>query len=227
MSSSTASTEDIFPQELEPGDILGDICHIQLAKDPVDASLSSYIPCPGEYELRWRRLLPNGAHGKLAVTHLPLPSLQQPTESVVALLEIPPVAKLHTRLTARLRIRNEHSGQSANVFVQIDPDPSDGFIVSGLRSGRLPILMPGGEEVVTWGLIAVECGDVRLPKMRIVDRRKPGPASVGSELNLPMEERFIPIVDTRFEARKPSAEGAEAVTPSHRPHDSISILVLP
>ena len=47
-----------------------------------------------------------------------------------------------------------------------------GFVVAGLRSGRIPILLPGAEETVTWRLIPVECGHVSVPRMRIMDKRR-------------------------------------------------------
>ncbi|KAG6879137.1 hypothetical protein C0992_004954 [Termitomyces sp. T32_za158] len=60
---------------------------------------------------------------------------------------------------------------SANVVAHLELEPSDGFIVAGLRSGRLPILMPGDEEKFTWKLIPIECGHVRIPQIKVMDKR--------------------------------------------------------
>ncbi|KAJ3768402.1 hypothetical protein FB446DRAFT_707050 [Lentinula raphanica] len=52
---------------------------------------------------------------------------------------------------------------------------SPSFILSGLRAGRIPLLLSGGsEERLVWTIIPVECGYLRLPRVRVVDRRSGG-----------------------------------------------------
>lgn len=97
----------------------------------------------------------------------------------MALLDVPPVAKLHVPLDLKLLVRNYHSTLSANILCQLDSDATDAFVVSGLRSGRLPILLPGAEEKIFWRLIPMECGHVRLPKLRVFNRRKLVPSTQG------------------------------------------------
>lgn len=47
------------------------------------------------------------------------------------------------------------------------------FVASGIRKGRLSALIPGAEETIMWSLVPLECGEaVKLPKLRVVDRRK-------------------------------------------------------
>ena len=55
--------------------------------------------------------------------------------------------------------------------VTLELDASDAFIVAGLRNGRLPILLPGSEEKLAWILIPVECGDVKVPRIKAIDVR--------------------------------------------------------
>lgn len=94
-----------------------------------------------------------------------------------------------------LKIRNLHPSFSANVTAQIDPDPSDAFVISGLRSGRVPILLPGGEEELTWRLIPVECGYVKVPRLKLVDRRPRGLAE------LETDGEAIKVVDIRWDRK--------------------------
>jgi len=58
-----------------------------------------------------------------------------------------------------------------NAAVTLELDASDAFIVVGLRNGRLPILLPGSEENLSWILIPVECGHVKVPRIEVMDMR--------------------------------------------------------
>lgn len=84
---------------------------------------------------------------------------------------MPPAANLHVPVSLTLTVRNYHPSRSANVTAQLDPAASGGFVVAGLRSGRLPLLMPKTEEKLTWRLIPVECGHVRIPCVTLTDSR--------------------------------------------------------
>ena len=68
-------------------------------------------------------------------------------------------------------MRNRRPTKSANVVVQVEFDAADGFVLAGLRSGRVPVLLPGAEEELRWNMVPVECGLVRVPRIRVVDRR--------------------------------------------------------
>lgn len=80
----------------------------------------------------------------------------------------------------------------------------DTFVVSGLRSGRLPILLPGVEEKITWRLIPMECGYVRLPEIRVFNRRKvvapQAQNSTDSEVSGD-EREVVEVVDVRRDRR--------------------------
>lgn len=104
-------------------------------------------------------------------SRFPLPSLRPPQDGLVALLDVPTQAQLHTPTQMKLTVRNLRSAGAANVVVQVEFDPADGFVLAGLRGGRLPILLPGGEEVLTWNLVPTECGYVKVPTIKVNDRR--------------------------------------------------------
>lgn len=168
--------------------------------------------------------MPSGEPGPLSITKFTLPLLKPPTDDLVALLDLPPTGKLHTPMIMKLTVRNDDPSRTAVVTVHLEPDPSDGFVVAGLRSGRLPMLLPETETTVIWKLIPVECGFVKVPKMKVVDRRNaiipPGqesPPEPGSE----PEGDIVGLVDVRWDNRPESGEEALAAG------DVGSVLILP
>ena len=151
------------------------------------------------------RLLPDGALGSPTTTLFPLPPLAPPTDGLIALLDAPTIATLHVPVPLRLVIRNARPTRAANITVHIEFDAADGFVLAGLRSGRVPVLLPGAEEELRWNMVPVECGLVRVPRIRVVDRR------VGSGEGEEGEE--VEVVDLRRDARA-GAEDAKVGAPS-------------
>jgi len=99
-------------------------------------------------------------------------------EDLVALLDVPPKASLHAPVSMTLSIRNHHPTRSANITVHLEPDSLDSFVVSGMRTGRVPVLLPGAEEKLIWQMIPLECGYVKLPRIKVIDRRRAMSAAV-------------------------------------------------
>lgn len=54
--------------------------------------------------------------------------------------------------------------------------------------------MPGAEESLTWKLIPIECGHVRLPRIRVTNRRKP----MTSEVDGLSDAETVKIIDVRM-----------------------------
>lgn len=161
------------------------------------------------------RLLPNGEPGVLSTTKFALPPLKPPADELVALLDLPSTGKLHVPMIMKLTTRNNDPSRTAVVTVHLEPDPSDGFVVAGLRSGRLPMLLPETESTVSWKLIPVECGFVKVPKIKVLDRRKaivlpgqepPVPLEPGSDA----EGDIVKLVDVRWDRRPEGGEEARA-----------------
>ena len=113
------------------------------------------------------------------------------------------------------------------VTVHLEPDPSDGFVVAGLRSGRLPMLLPETEATLCWKLIPVECGFAKVPKIKVIDRRKaivpPGqePLDPPPEPGSDAEGDVVKLVDVRWDGR---TEGGDEIRATG---DVGSILILP
>ena len=152
------------------------------------------------------RVLKDGSDGSLTTTIFQLPVLNPPTDGLIALLDVPTIATLHVPIPLRLTIRNNRPTRSANITVHIEFDTSDGFVLAGLRSGRLPILLPGAEEEVRWNIVPVECGLVRVPRIRVVDRRVPFGAPEGQRDEGEGEQ--VEVVDLRRDARAGAEEAS-------------------
>jgi len=264
----------LFPLEFLPEDELADVCRIGIANqdDVEDGGKDVEIPGPGDYEISWRKILPNNLRGPLSTTHFSLPSLQPPMDEIIALLDVAPVGKLHEPFPLTLTIRNRHPTRTAEVYVQLETasassavestgqDPSasastsgtaqtqvgTGFVVAGIRAGRVPLLLAGAEERLVWMLIPVECGYVQLPKIRVVDRRRAtrgtakalgggGVAGADDEREREVEVdaeggREVRVVDVRVEQRrrgKGAGESAVRVEAEESEERIAPVLVLP
>lgn len=158
-------------------------------------------------------MLSPGQYGPLSSTHIPLPLLRPPRETLIALLNVPTTARLHTPTPMHLTIRNRHASRSAVISVSLDPQASDGFVVAGLRNGRMPLVLPGGEERVTWNVIPIECGYVKVPGVRVVDHRRGsgGEEGAAAAVGEGREGEVVKVVDVRFEGRRGEGEGLHTI----------------
>ncbi|KAF8633400.1 hypothetical protein AX17_004571 [Amanita inopinata Kibby_2008] len=219
------SEGDAFPSEYIPGDDFNDVCRIGIAYQ-VENSEYEPIPGPGKYIIHWRRITSEGERGPVATTKYYLPTLHPPSDGLIALLDVPSVATLHDPIAMVLRIRNYHRTRSANITVHLETDAQDSFVVAGLRNGRVPVLFPGAEEKVIWQLIPIECGYVKIPRLRVVDRRRTLPHASGGEGQ--SEGEIVRVVDVRVDQRRVSVGPVgEVSVEEQNTDDAPLILVLP
>jgi hypothetical protein len=152
-----------------------------------------------------------------------------PQDELIALLDVPSFAKLHASTPIHLTVRNRHSSRSANVSVTLDLDPSDAFVVAGLRNGRLPILLPGSEEKLSWKLIPIECGYVKIPRIKVMNvRRAALPSQGGVSTEVDVEGEAVKVIDVRADwnaTRVQSADDSAVAIPQQ--DGASTILVLP
>ncbi|KIP04097.1 hypothetical protein PHLGIDRAFT_31528 [Phlebiopsis gigantea 11061_1 CR5-6] len=212
-------SEDLLAEWL-PGDEFGDCCRASVSAR--GETLSDPVPALGAYEMTWRKLLSNGELGSLVSSRFPLPSLRPPQDGLVALLDVPTQAQLHTPTQMKLTVRNLRSAGAANVVVQVEFDPADGFVLAGLRGGRLPILLPGGEEVLTWNLVPTECGYVKVPTIKVNDRRLTAGADTSEG-----EGEVVPVVDIRRDGRSKDGQDRMNTATKDGAGPDIVVLVLP
>ena len=178
-------------------------------------------------------MLQSGEEGPKATSYFPLPSLRYPVEDIVALLDVPPKASLHVPVSMTLTIRNYRPTRSANITVHLEPDSLDNFVVSGMRTGRVPVLLPGAEEKLIWRIIPLECGYVRLPRIKVIDRRRAIPASQIPGDIVPAPEGStgdpVKVIDLRYDAWVDFESGKDDSRTEHvgHPEGPGTILVLP
>ena len=164
------------------------------------------------------RILSNGDHGPLCTSRFSLPNLQPPRSGIIALLELPSSAKLHNPVHARLRIRNYHPSRSANLTVQLEPDAADAFLIAGQRNARVPTLLPGTEVQLIWSLIPIECGFVRVPRIRVNKRISGPPAPIDAEQAPATEDEGTPVrvFDLRREERVEVVDSTDEASGDNR-----------
>lgn len=229
--SSDENSDDMFPDEYLTGDEFCNVSRISLSPREEQVLGEEKITGPGNYEVVWRRILSDGGRGRESTTRFPLPTLMIPQDELIALLDAPSFARLHVPTTIYLTVRNRHSSCSANVTVALDLNPSDAFVVAGLRNGRLPILLPGSEEKLSWNLIPIECGYVKIPRIKVMNVRRATLPSQGAGVpntEDDVEGEAVKVVDVRADrntARVQSADDGTVAIPQQ--YDSSTILVLP
>uniref|UniRef100_A0A8H7Y8D4 Trafficking protein particle complex subunit 11 domain-containing protein n=1 Tax=Psilocybe cubensis TaxID=181762 RepID=A0A8H7Y8D4_PSICU len=203
------SSTDIDDEEYLAGDEYCASSRIAFSLNEEEDTKQEVIEGPGRYVVTWRRVFQKGELGPTAVSFFPLPSLQPPLNDLVALLDVPPKATLHVPVSFSITIRNYHPTRSANIVVQLEGDSLDAFVVSGLRNARVPVLLPGSEEKLVWRMIPIECGYVKIPRIKVIDRRKPlSPSQSAGEPGVPADVSTgdtIKVIDLRWDARKASA----------------------
>lgn len=139
-----------------------------------------------------------------------LPTLRPPLDTLVALVDIPPQATLHKPILMTLTIRNYHPSRSASITVDLDPETLEGFVISGIRNGRVPVLLPGSEEKLVWQIIPLECGYVQMPRIKVIDRRKNVSTSGhGADISGNAEGSVgdaVKVIDVRHDLRRHDLE---------------------
>lgn len=227
--SSDKSSNDMFPDEYLRGDVICNVSRISLSPREEQVLGNENITGPGDYEVAWRRMLPAGGRGRQSITRFALPTLMIPQDELIALLDVPSFAKLHASTPIHLTVRNRHSSRSANVSVTLDLDPSDAFVVAGLRNGRLPILLPGSEEKLSWKLIPIECGYVKIPRIKVMNvRRAALPSQGGVSTEVDVEGEVVKVIDVRADWNATRAQSADDSAVAILQQDGAStILVLP
>ncbi|KIY69509.1 hypothetical protein CYLTODRAFT_372663 [Cylindrobasidium torrendii FP15055 ss-10] len=191
--------EDEYPIECLPGDQYSAWTSISIS--PTELPLLKPVPSLGEYVVKWRRVGTDGEKGPASTSTFALPALNPPLDGLVALLDVAPIARLHQEFPVTLTVRNNHPTRTASVRVYVDPSPDDGFIVAGMRAGRVPMLLPESEETIRWNLIPIECGKIVLPRMRVLDLRKSAPSAEHPEGTEQVGVN-VKIIDARTEVKE-------------------------
>lgn len=156
-----------FATEYYPDDRLAELCRIEL-----DTSLSEACDSPALYQITWRRVGKDGVQGQWSTSTMSLPSLLAPQSTdIVAVLHTPSKLHLHQPATMLLTLRNPaSSGRTANIMVSLEP--SEQYVASGLKGGRVGIIPPGEDTEIRWRIVPMECGWIGPPIVRLMDVRE-------------------------------------------------------
>jgi hypothetical protein len=110
---------------------------------------------------------------------------------LVALLQVPPTGRLHEPMSVALVVRNESLVRTGNVSVSVGMGGASGsggeaetdggvgasgsqqqqFVVAGIKNGRLGVVLPGEEVRVEWVVVPLECGYLKVPRVKVLDWR--------------------------------------------------------
>ncbi len=138
-----------------------------------------------------------------SVTSILLPNLRPPNLGTIVLLEPPTTARLHVPFTLAVRLRNNDLRHASELSLSLEP--SEGYVVAGLRTGSLPLLLPGTEQTLLFNLIPIMAGLTRLPVFRVSQRvaertvgGSPRASIDGEAKKSTIGEQFIEVLDMRW-----------------------------
>jgi len=116
-------------------------------------------------------------------------------------------------------------------------EPTDGFVVAGLKSATLPLLLPGSAEELVFNVVPINVGTRQLPNFKVTLRTFPQKGQEESDPQRSTETlggtgtgEIVEPVDMRWDER--DAEGAriyrtEADGSVRKIDGSMSLLVIP
>jgi trafficking protein particle complex subunit 11 len=133
---------------------------------------------------------------------LSLPDLKPPTFGLTILIEPPATVKLHMPFTLDVKVRNNDPHRSADLNFGLEP--AEGFVTAGFRNGVLPLLLPGTEEFISFNLIPISVGNVKLPIFKIQQTLKEESGAPRSEFETNTRTSAVvdtvPVVDKRWDS---------------------------
>ena len=154
---------------------------------------------------------------------------------MTVLIEPPAVAKLHVPFALPVKLWNGNQRRTAELSFFLEP--TDGFVVAGLKSATLPLLLPGTAEELVFNVIPISVGVRRLPNFRVTLRTTPQKRQEEGDSRRSTETlggtgtgEIVEAVDLRWDER--DAEGAkiyrtEADGSVRQIDGSMSLLVIP
>jgi len=154
---------------------------------------------------------------------------------MTVLIEPPAIAKLHVPFTLPVKLWNGNQNRTAEFSFFLEP--TDSFVVAGLKSATLPLLLPGTAEELVFNVVPLTVGVCQLPNFKVTLRTLP---QRGQEENDPQRStdtlggtgavEIVESVDMRWDER--DAEGVriyrtEADSSVRQIDGSMSLLVIP
>ncbi|KAH7329744.1 Foie gras liver health family 1-domain-containing protein [Rhizoctonia solani] len=185
---------DVFPLEWAKEDSFATSLRIQThVEDNAEGFLPSAEAKPtlGLFSVHWKRV---GANEDLpaSISTITLPALKEPDDELIARAHLPPFAKLHEPFSLHLTIEN--CGQTRTADVGVTLETTESFVCAGSRVLQIPALLPGTSTDIYMDVVALSVGYVKLPRVRVQDRREETP-------------RDVPTIVAGWDARGENGEG--------------------
>jgi hypothetical protein len=151
------------------------------------------------------------------------------------LIEPPAIAKLHVPFTLPVKLWNGNRYRTAELSFFLEP--TDGFVVAGLKSATLPLLLPGTAEELVFNVVPINVGILRLPNFKVTLRTSPQKAQEESDPRRSTDTlggtgngEIVEPIDMRWDER--DAEGVKVYRTEtdgtvRQVDGSMSLLVIP
>ncbi|KAG8739213.1 hypothetical protein FRC10_005870 [Ceratobasidium sp. 414] len=169
---------DLFPIEWAKGDSFSATLRVQTH---VDESADDFVeaidekPHLGYFQIQWRRA-GAGETIPISASKITLPALQEPEDELVTLAHLPPFTTLHTPFSLHLTIENRARGRTADIILTLET--TDQFVCAGPRTAHIAAILPGTTTDVYFTVVPLSVGFIRLPRIRVQDRREDPPREV-------------------------------------------------
>ncbi|KAF8601607.1 hypothetical protein BDV93DRAFT_509874 [Ceratobasidium sp. AG-I] len=170
---------DLFPLEWTKGDAFATTLRVQTH---VDESAYDFVAATeelplGDVQIKWKRV-GAGKSVQAAISRITLPALKEPEDRLVALAHLPSFVTLHTPFPLHLTIENRTRNRTADIILSLET--TETLVCAGPRTAHIPALLPGTSADVYLTVVALSPGFVRLPRIRIQDRRDEVPREAPS-----------------------------------------------
>ncbi|KAG8829043.1 hypothetical protein FRC17_007182 [Serendipita sp. 399] len=163
-----------------------------------ETSADTPIQSPVRLDILWKRADTAHPNTPIATTVIMLPELYPPQLGLSIIIDPPATAQLHVPFTLLIKIRNNDILHSADLSFSLEP--TDNFVTAGMRSGRLPLILPGTEELLGINLIPTAVGVVKLPlfKVQRVAVEPSARSEAGDSSRISLAADIIPTIDERW-----------------------------
>ncbi|KAG9086628.1 hypothetical protein FRC06_003000 [Ceratobasidium sp. 370] len=169
---------DLFPIEWAKGDSFSTTLRVQTH---VDESADDFVEATnetislGHFQIQWRRA-GAGETIPISTSKITLPALQEPEDELVALAHLPPFTTLHAPFPLHITIENRARGRTADIILTLET--TDQFVCAGPRTAHIAAVLPGTTTDVYFTVVPLSVGFIRLPRIRVQDRREDPPSEV-------------------------------------------------
>ncbi|KAG9082241.1 hypothetical protein FRC07_014267, partial [Ceratobasidium sp. 392] len=148
--------------------------HVDESADDFVEATDEKLPL-GNFQIHWRRV-GSQETTPISTSIVTLPTLQEPEDELVALAHLPPFTTLHTPFPLRLTIENRARTRTADIILTLET--TEQFVCAGPRTAHITAILPSTTTEVYFTAVPLSVGFIRLPRIRVQDRREDPPKEV-------------------------------------------------